>query len=140
MIVVGDIMTDEVIVVYEDMLIRQLAHLLLRKRVSAFPVVSKKVGLVGIISMTDLFMILNKAYIKKTDDEFHKRLSMFRNMTVGDVMTKKVIVVEPTTSLDEVINLVVRNKVHVFPVLDKKKKIVGIVSHHDILNAVYSYD
>ncbi len=139
MIFVGDIMTDEVVVVYEDMLIRQVAHLMLRKRVSAFPVVSKTVGLVGIISMTDLFMMINKAFVKKTDEEFHKRLAMFREMTVGQVMTKKVIVVKTTTSLDEIVNLVVRKKIHVFPVMEKRK-IVGIVSRHDILNAVYSYD
>lgn len=139
MIVVGDIMTDEVVVVYEDMLIRQAAHLMLRKRVSAFPVVSKKVGLIGIISMTDLFMMINKAFIKKTDDEFHKRLAMFREMTVGQVMTKNVITVKTTTTIDEIVDLVVRKKVHVFPVVEKHK-IVGIVSRHDILNAVYSYD
>ncbi len=139
MIVVGDIMTDEVVVVYEDMLIRQAAHLMLRKRVSAFPVVSKNVGLIGIISMTDLFMMINKAFIKKTDDEFHKRLAMFREMTVGQVMTKNVITVKATTTIDEIVDLVVRKKVHVFPVVEKHK-IVGIVSRHDILNAVYSYD
>jgi CBS domain-containing protein len=139
MILVGDIMSDEVIVVYEDMLIRQVAHLMLRKQVTAFPVVSKKIGLVGIISMTDLFMMINKAFIKKTDDEFRKRLAMFRDMSVGDVMSRKVVTVKPTTTLDEIVDLVVRKKIHVFPVVEKKE-IVGIISRHDILNAVYAYD
>lgn len=139
MILVGDIMSDEVIVVYEDMLIRQVAHLMLRKQVTAFPVVNKKIGLVGIISMTDLFMMINKAFIKKTDDEFRKRLAMFRDMSVGDVMSRKVVTVKPTTTLDEIVDLVVRKKIHVFPVVEKKE-IVGIISRHDILNAVYAYD
>jgi CBS domain-containing protein len=139
MILVGDIMSDEVIVVYEDMLIRQVAHLMLRKQVTAFPVVSKKIGLVGIISMTDLFMMINKDFIKKTDDEFRKRLAMFRDMSVGDVMSRKVVTVKPTTTLDEIVDLVVRKKIHVFPVVEKKE-IVGIISRHDILNAVYAYD
>ncbi len=139
MILVGDIMSDEVIVVYEDMLIRQVAHLMLRKQVTAFPVVSKKIGLVGIISMTDLFMMINKAFIKKTDDEFRKRLAMFRDMSVGDVMSRKVVTVKPTTTLDEIVDLVVRKKIHVFPVVEKKE-IVGIISRNDILNAVYAYD
>ena len=139
MIVAGDIMLEEVVVIYEDMLIRQAAHLMLRKRVSAFPVVNKRIGLAGILSMTDLFMMINKAFIKRTDEEFRKRLAMFRDMTVGQVMTKKVIAIKPSASLEEIVNLVVRKKVHVFPVMDKKK-IVGIVSRHDILNAVYAYD
>ncbi len=139
MIVAGDIMSEEVFSVQEDMLIRQAAHMMLRKRVSAFPVVSKKAGLVGIITITDLFMMINKAFIKKTDEEFDKRLAMFREMTVGQVMTPKVITIKPSTTLEEIINLVVRKKIHVFPVM-RKNKIVGIVSRHDILNAVFSYD
>lgn len=139
MIVAGDIMSEEVIVVAEDMLVRQAAHMMLRKRVSAFPVVSQKSGLVGIITVTDLFMIINKAFIKKTDGEFDKRLAMFRDMTVGNVMTPKVVVIKPSTTLEEIVNLVVRKKIHVFPVMEKNK-IVGIVSRHDILNAVFSYD
>ncbi|MCC6758167.1 MAG: CBS domain-containing protein [Candidatus Omnitrophica bacterium] len=139
MIVAGDIMSEEVFSVQEDMLIRQVAHMMLRKRVSAFPVVSKKAGLVGIITITDLFMMINKAFIKKTDEEFDMRLAMFREMTVGQVMTSKVITIKPSTTLEEIINLVVRKKIHVFPVM-KKNKIVGIVSRHDILNAVFSYD
>lgn len=139
MIVASDIMTDEVVVVYEDMLIRQISHLMLRKRVSGFPVVDKKLGLIGIISMTDLFMMLNKAFVRRTDDQFHKRLSFFRDLTVGQVMTRKVIAIKPSATLEEIVNLVVRKNIHVFPVIDKKK-IVGIVSRHDIINAVYSYD
>lgn len=49
--------------------------------------------------MTDLFMMINKAFIKKTDEEFHKRLAMFRDMTVGQVIAKKVIAVKPTAEL-----------------------------------------
>lgn len=139
MIVAGDIMSEDVMDVSRTMLIRQVAHLMLRKRVSAFPVVDKKLGLVGIVSMTDLFMIINKAFIKNTDEEFHKRLAMFRDMTVSDIMTKKVISILPETTLDEIVNLVAKKKVHVFPVMSKRK-IVGIVSRHDILNAVFSYD
>ena len=139
MIVADDIMSEDVFTVQQDMLIRQVAHLMLRKRVSAFPVVTKNGKLVGILSMTDLFMMINKAFIKKTDDEFRKRLAMFRDMNVGMAMTQKVVVIKPTTTLEEIVNLVVRKKIHVFPVV-KKNKIVGIVSRHDILNAVYAYD
>lgn len=139
MITAQDIMSENIIVIYEDMLIRQVAHLMLRDRVSAFPVVNKKTGLVGIITITDLFMIINKAFTKKTDAEFHKRLAMFRDMTAGDVMTTKVITIKTSTTLDEIVDYVVHKKIHVFPVMENKR-LVGIVSRHDILNAVFSYD
>jgi len=139
MITAFDIMSERIIVIHENMLIRQVSHLMLRDRVSSFPVVSKKGGLVGIITITDLFMIINKAFTKTTDIEFHKRLAMFRDMTVAQVMSKKVITIKPSTTLDEIIALVVRKHVHVFPVV-KANRMIGIVSRHDILNAVFSYD
>ena len=139
MITANDIMSEKIIVINEDMLVRQVAHLMLRDRVSSFPVVNKKTGLAGIITMTDLFMIINKAFTKKTDAEFHKRLAMFRNMTVRDMMTRKVITIKPSTTIDEIVDLVVHKKIHVFPVVENKK-LVGVVSRHDILNAVFSYD
>lgn len=139
MLTAKDIMTEEIVVIYEDTLVRQVAHLMLRHRVSSYPVVNKRIGLVGIVTITDLFMIINKAFIKRTDEEFHKRLRMFRDMTARDIMTTNVVLITPDTTLDEIVRLVAKKHIHAFPVVDKKK-LVGIISRHDILNAVFSYD
>lgn len=138
MIRAKDIMTEDLVVIKGKTLVRQIAHMMLRNRITALPVVENK-KLIGIVSTADLFMILYKAYVKKIDAEFHKRLAMFRDMTAEDIMTRKVITIKPTTSLDEIVDLVSKKRVHVFPVVEGKK-LIGIVSRHDILNAVFSYD
>lgn len=139
MLTASDIMTDEIRIVYKDMLIRQAAHLMLRERITGLPVVDEKVGLIGLITITDLFMIINRSFIKTPDLDFHKRLAMFRDMRVEQVMTTKVVTVKTATTLDEIIDMVVHQNIHVFPVVEKKK-LVGLVSRHDVLNAVFAYD
>jgi acetoin utilization protein AcuB len=50
-------------------------------------------------------------------------------------MTPDVITVSPDLPIAEGLELMRQNKVHRFPVLDKKGKLVGIVSHSDLLYA-----
>ena len=139
MILAKDIMLDEIIVIYDDMRIRQVARLMLRDRVSGFPVVSRDMGIVGIITITDLFRIITNACAEKPDKEFHKRIAHCRDMAVADVMSRQVIAIRPETTLDEIIDIVQPQHVHTFPVVDGKK-LVGIIGRHDILNAIFSYD
>ena len=139
MIVASDIMSEHVIVIYEDMLVSQVAHLMLRDRVSAFPVVSEKIGVVGIITITDLFKMISESSQENKVGEFYKNLPAIKDMQVGDVMSREVLSVAPDTSLHEIIERLVEKNIHTFPVMDNGK-IVGIVGRHDILNAVYLYE
>ena len=139
MILAKDIMSEEIEVIYEDMLISQVAHLMLRDRVSGFPVVDKAVGMVGIITMTDLFSMLGKAVEGQPADFVAKDIPRLKNLKVGEVMTRDVISINPSATLDEITGLVVHNNIHFFPVMEEGR-MVGIVSRHDILNAVFAYD
>ena len=138
MITASDIMSDGVVVIYEDMLISQAAHLMMRDRVSSFPVVSKGMGIVGIITMTDLFRIIDNASHHEKDEPFDRQIGRFKEMGVGDVMTRNVISISPQTTLREIVHLMVEKGVHAFPVLDQGK-LIGIVGRHDILNAIFAY-
>lgn len=132
-----DIMTEEVIVIYEDMPIREVAHLMLRNRVSGFPVINKGIGLVGVVTMTDLFRLINKA-TNEGEEAFHHHIQDEKNLPVAYVMSKDVITIKPETTLDEIVHLLVNEKIHMFPVV-VDRRIVGVVSRHDVLNAVFAY-
>ena len=139
MILAQDIMSEDIEVIYEDMLISQVAHLMLRDRVSGFPVVDKAVGMVGIITMTDLFSMLGKALGGQPGNFSSNDIPRLKNLKVGEVMTRNVISINPSTTLDEIAHLVVHNGIHFFPVMEEGR-MVGIISRHDILNAVFAYD
>jgi CBS domain-containing protein len=132
-------MSEDIDVIYDDMLVRQVAHLLLRDRVSGFPVVSQNIGMVGVITITDLFSMIHQASSGEGDGCFLDRINNFKNQKVADVMTKEVVSISPDTPIEEIVQTVMRRKIHFFPVVDQNR-LVGIVSRHDILNAIFSYD
>ncbi|MDX9913807.1 MAG: CBS domain-containing protein [Candidatus Moranbacteria bacterium] len=49
-------------------------------------------------------------------------------MQVQDIMAKDIISVEPTTEVKDVANLLTEKKIHGVPVVDKDKKVIGIVT------------
>ena len=140
MIYAKDIMSEEVAVIYQDALIRQVAHLMLRDQVSGFPVVNKNVGVVGVITMTDLFALIGTAAKETTLEAFRRQILLAKDYRVEDVMSRTVISIKPETSIDEIIHLSLQHNIHFFPVMDQDGRMVGIVSRHDILNATFAYD
>jgi CBS domain-containing protein len=134
-----DIMTESVAVIYEDMLIRQVAHLMFRDRVSGFPVVNKKVGLVGIITITDLFAMINKAADHSSWEDFNAIIDRLKDVRVADIMTQETVTIQPDTSMDEIVQLLTQDHIHFFPVV-QEGQMVGVVSRHDILNAIFSFE
>lgn len=56
-------------------------------------------------------------------------------MLVGERMTKPVISVSPDTPIQEALAVLRENRVSRLPVLDKKGKLIGIVSEDDLLHA-----
>ena len=140
MIVAADIMSEDVEVIGPDMLISQVAHLMLRGRVSGFPVVDQSAGMIGVITLTDLFGMLGKAMEDQSGQDVLGGIPRLKNSKVGDVMTRKVISIHPHTTLDQISLMVVSHGIHFFPVVEDDGRMVGIVSRHDILNAVFSYE
>ncbi|KAM5576608.1 CBS domain-containing protein CBSX1, chloroplastic [Rosa sericea] len=68
-------------------------------------------------------------------DTFMANSSKNGVLTVGDFMTRRedLHVVNPTTTVDEAIELLVENRITGFPVIDGDWKLVGLVSDYDLL-------
>jgi CBS domain-containing protein len=56
--------------------------------------------------------------------------------SVGEVMMEAVIHVEPTAPLTRVLQLMVSLKARSFPVLDRNRRLVGMISREDIMRAL----
>lgn len=58
-------------------------------------------------------------------------------MVIGDVMSKKITLVKPDTSLRELWKTIFAHRVNAVPVVDAKKKMLGIITRDDILKLLY---
>ena len=133
-------MTDFVETISPDMLIGELAHIMLRKGFNGFPVVDDG-QVIGIVTFTDLFNLLHtfeESDIDSESDKLHQRIAHLKKWPVSKIMSQKVRTVSPTTTLDEIIEIVVTRKIHTFPVVDNGK-LVGILGREDVLNATFTY-
>ena len=52
-------------------------------------------------------------------------------------MKRKVITVSPETPLEEIWSLIFKKGIHALPVVDKKNKLLGIISEEDLLSKIY---
>jgi CBS domain-containing protein/RimJ/RimL family protein N-acetyltransferase len=109
------ILNKNVISIKEDALCCEAIKLFLKNRIGALPVVDDTNTLVGILSETDLIVEIN----------FNKRVS--------DVMTKDVISVRDEYSVAKVVRLFRCKKLRCFPVINSKKKLIGVIGRRDIL-------
>jgi tRNA nucleotidyltransferase (CCA-adding enzyme) len=55
-------------------------------------------------------------------------------MLAKEIMTKPVIAVSPLTPVKSLAKILIKNNISGVPVLDNRKRLVGIVSEHDLLS------
>lgn len=58
-------------------------------------------------------------------------------MVIGDVMSKKITLVKQDISLGELWKTIFIHRVNAVPVVDSKRKLVGIISKEDVLKLLY---
>jgi len=56
---------------------------------------------------------------------------------ISDIMSTNVVTASPDTTILEATNILVKHNISGLPVVDKKKKLLGIVSEKDLLRLTY---
>ncbi len=113
---VKDVMTKKVTTVSLGTSMRSVQQLMREKSITGIPVVNGK-RLLGIVSMDDIIQALDFGYIEDR---------------VEDHMTKNLIVLEDDMPVSFAITYFDRYRFHRFPVLNKHKELVGMVTTRDI--------
>ncbi|NLC71075.1 MAG: CBS domain-containing protein [Desulfuromonadaceae bacterium] len=148
MIRAQDVMTREVVSVSADTAIEDLARLLVEKKVSAVPVVEADGRLVGIISEGDLLQrdkplhiptvisIFDWVLYLETSKKFEMEVKKITARKVSELCTRNVVTCSPETPLTEVAQLMVNRHVHLIPVVDEGKRVVGVVTRLDVVRSL----
>ncbi|AKI96496.1 CBS domain-containing protein [Kosmotoga pacifica] len=120
-ITAAEIMNQNVITLTPERTLWQAKELMKIRKISGIPVVNDKKQLIGIVSIEDIIVALEKGCIKDSIEEH---------------MTKKVVSFSPAESLDSIISKFERYHFGRFPVIDESGKILGVISKKDIIRTI----
>ena len=134
-VTVNDVMTTTVVAVKRGASFKEMAALLRRYRVSAFPVLDDDQRVIGIVSEADLLAkeALNADRGAITAMVHYKELEKADGVTAGDLMTSNVVTVKPDDTVEQAARLMYHLQVKRLPVVDAGGYLVGIVSRADLL-------
>ncbi|WP_370278357.1 CBS domain-containing protein [Pontibacterium sp.] len=140
----ADIMTTSVITVGPDTEVREIAELLLAKRISAVPVIDDEQRVLGIVSEGDLMRRLESDseerhswWIENLFSQSHDAEHYIKahGRTASEVMTRNVVTVSTDMPLHEIAATLERNHIKRVPVTENNK-LVGIVSRANLLHGL----
>jgi CBS domain-containing protein len=138
MLKLKDIMTQDVVSAAPDMTLRDAMELLSERHVSGAPVVDGG-KVVGIFSATDLLAFLaedlNDTTPSLTFKRRRSRATPLEDVTVDEVMTRKVQSLPPDCSVDEAALIMGERQIHRVLVM-QGDVLLGIVSTSDVARAV----
>ena len=137
MLKVKDIMTRDVVSAGPDMTIRDAMELLSERHISGAPVVDGG-KVVGIFSSSDLLALLADLNDTTPSLTFRRRKSRttpLEDVTVDEVMTRKVQSLPPDCSIEEAAQVMMKKQIHRVLVMEGDT-VLGIVSTSDVAKAV----
>ncbi|GHV63156.1 serine/threonine protein kinase [Spirochaetia bacterium] len=118
---IKDVMVGAVIAAKKTDTMRHLQALMRENYITGVPIVEEDHRLAGIVSMDDIVTALDKGFIDRPAEER---------------MTKDVIVLEDDMPLSFAISYLNKYRYGRFPVVNKKKELVGIITSKDVIGTL----
>jgi CBS domain-containing protein len=146
---IKDIMVTKVTSATPDTGISEVVDIIFRHRFHGLPVISGE-RVVGIITEDDFFLknyddLYLPSYIQflqknkiadNLSEETREKIKKLLGTKARDLMTANPVCVEPETEISDLMELIKKTKFTTFPVTDKNKNLVGLVTLADILGTV----
>jgi len=146
---VKDVMSRRVAMVTLKTTFRDIGNIIFGKhpgqKFSSVPVVDKKGKLLGIVTEKDLLMQLYPTQKEIIEDFFRttnfsameEKIHEVEKLTAQQLMTESLSVVQQNTPLMKAGSLMLVKRVRRLPVVNKKGKLVGIISQGDVFRAIF---
>jgi CBS domain-containing protein len=138
---VKDAMTKDVFSIgkYDD--ISKVVGILAERNISGLPVVDRENHVVGIISEADVISMVGEARDHTFKDLVMRALGHHlperkQGHMVGDIMNSPAITISPDIEISEAVRLMDERRIRRLPVVDKDKRLIGILSRADILKTI----
>jgi len=143
---VGEVMVRKVVGLLPQENAGHALDKLLEMRISGLPVINSGGKLVGMFTEKEVLAKILPGYVElvggfkygQDSRALKQKVHNFSQLTVKEVMRQEVISVEESTALYEAAHLMLTSKARRLPVLDKEKKVVGIISRGDVVKAIFT--
>lgn len=119
-LLVGDVMSSEVVTVREDICIKEAAQMIIGGTFDHLPVVSAEGKLIGMVTAWDI----------------SKAVASDKTSHISEMMTRKVFIASPDEPLELAARKLDHHKISALPVVDKDHQVVGMVTS-DHLSRLY---
>lgn len=124
-----DLMRSPVVSLPSDSLLLDAWAIMSQKRFHHIPVTSLHGTLVGMVSYRDLLL-----HVPELFTGGDKRQAAQRRL--AEIMTPRVITATPSTEIREIAHVMLDEQIHAVPILDQHRLLAGIISTHDLLQAI----
>ncbi|MHC4882984.1 MAG: CBS domain-containing protein [Planctomycetota bacterium] len=125
------IMIKDVATVRPQDTLDQVIEILVDKNITGIPVVNEDNTLAGIITERDIL-----SYMLEQDAITHLTDSNLCEHTVYHAMTANVVAFDEVTPLAEICECLVNRPFRRVPIIDKDRKLVGIISRKDLIAVI----
>lgn len=142
------IINEHSLTIPSDASLKDAIRLFSQTNSSGAAVVDKESRVIGFLSTGDIMKYLGdiesslatvsnqvSVYRIFEDKDFKERVSDLLDLSVMDIATKKVITIDPNTSLEKACTVLSSNKIKKLPVVDEGK-FVGAISRKNVVNAI----
>ncbi|MCU0556353.1 MAG: CBS domain-containing protein, partial [Desulfobacterales bacterium] len=126
-------MTGKVVTISPQALILDAQKMMVDNQIRHLPVVEKDDILVGMITDRDIRSALPPGFIKQALRP--EELERLAGLTVGEVMSRKLITISPTDTIQDALLIIQQHRVGALPVVDEEHRLKGIISVRDLLRA-----
>jgi CBS domain-containing protein len=135
---VKDVMTSRVVAVRKNAPFKDIAALLTRYRVSAFPVIDDDGRVIGVVSEADLLckeaLVAAMGGRAVRTGSYHDDFGRAAAVTAVDLMSTPPVTITPGESVTGAARLMYNARVKRLPVVSEEGRLAGIISRADVLS------
>ncbi|BEU96706.1 CBS domain-containing protein [Acidovorax sp. DW039] len=140
----ADIMSRDVVTAHFDTELAMAWQLLRKHKIKSLPVIDRFDRLIGIVTVADFLRQIDgqpapkdlatllQALLRRTPGHHADKPEV-----VGQIMTPEVFTATPQTPLSELIRQISQRAIPHVPIIDARRKVVGMVTQSDLLVALY---
>ena len=135
---VKEVMSTNLITVKSDTLLKDVNTIFERENIHHVPVVSDDDKFLGIISKSDILLLLDWGTKLSLPASIRKNFFLLTSNLAKDVMESNVITVSPEDNIQRCVQIFRENYFRALPVLDDHHKLIGIITTFDLMILAYT--